>query len=273
MQNQLRYSSQPDALKSKLYFAGLAGVAQFNFVWANMLRVTLGAIVIAYVTATGCRGAELGEPQRESTVNMTFQVARGIDVPSLSGIHEAYATEVATNGQTTFTVNVSADRLEAVFDVLSSEISDPGFLLLEVSTHLSIEKTLRQSSSDPFHKDVYYLDGISHQQLLDIFKRYGELLIHDGGINFGYGGRVGVDEVFVGPYKVLYIYTGTAEKYEHALGKLGFQKEQNLKTVWDNFTSESPGRRNTVTVENKTIWNVIEELKDSGLYFAERRED
>ncbi|MEO8628050.1 MAG: hypothetical protein ABI612_08095 [Betaproteobacteria bacterium] len=260
-------------LKSKLFIAALAGVVQVNFLWANMLRVTLGAILILSVTMSRCSGEELGEPLRMPTVNKAFQVARGIDVPSLSGIHEAYAIELAPNGQTIFTVNVSADRMEAVFDVLSSEVSEPGFLLLEVGTHLSIEKTLRQSSSDPFHKDLYYLDGISHQQLLDILKLYGELLIHDGGVNFGYGGRVGVDEVFVGPYKVLYIYTGAAEKYEHALGKLGFQMEDSLKTVWDNFTSESPGRRNTVTVENKTIWNVIDELKDYGLYFAERRED
>lgn len=201
-----------------------------------------------------------------------FRLARGITVPDLSGIHEGYSAKLAPKGHTVFTVNVSADRVDTVFRRLSSEVSDPGFLLLEVGTHESVEKTLRKSPTDPLHKDVYYLDSLTHERLLRILDRHVEVLVHDGGINFGFGGSSGVDEVFVGSYKIVYIYSDAPEKYVHALDDLGFKREPQIKTVWDNFTQQSPGSRQVLDVE-PTIWDVIEELKETGLYFAERRDD
>ena len=203
----------------------------------------------------------------------TFRLARGISVADLSGIHEGYSVKQAPQGHTVFTVNVSAERMGAVFRRLASEVSDPGFLVLEVGTHESVEKTLRNSPTDPFHKDVYYLDALSHEGLLEILERYGELLIHDGGINFGFGGSGGIDEVFVGPYKILYLHAETPENYVRVLDDLGFAREEQLKTVWDNFTQGSPGSRRVLTDAKTTIWSMIDELQEEGLYFAERRDD
>jgi hypothetical protein len=57
------------------------------------------------------------------------------------------------------------------------------------------------------------------------------------------------------------------------LKDLGFQKEENLKTIWQTFTRNSPGKRNVLVHAEKTIWQMIDELKKEGLYLAERRED
>jgi hypothetical protein len=205
-------------------------------------------------------------------MSSTFRLARGVAVADLSGIHEGYSVEAAPRGHAVFTVNVSAERMRTVFERLASEVSDPGFLVLEVGTHESVEKTLRKSSTDPFHKDVYYLDALSHEGLREILDRHGDLLTHDGGIHFGFGGSGGIDEVYVGPYKILHIYANAPEKYVRALQDLGFVGEPRLKTVWDNFTAEAPGKRMVLTDVKTTIWSLIEELKTQGLYFAERRD-
>ena len=206
-------------------------------------------------------------------MHKAFCLPRGISVPDLSGIHEGYSATLAPKGHTVFTINVSAERMDTVFRRLSSEVAEPGFLLLEVGTHESVEKTLRESPTSPFHKDVFYLDALTHEGLLEILRRHGDLLVQDGGINFGYGSGSGTDEVYVGPYKVMYIYSDTPEKYVRALDALGFIREPQLRTVWNNFTKDSPGNRRVLTEVKTTIWDVIAELKGEGLYFAERRDD
>ncbi len=50
-------------------------------------------------------------------------------------------------------------------------------------------------------------------------------------------------------------------------------KVKRVKTVWDNFTQSSPGQRRALKNVTPTIWEMIEQLKDKGLYSAERRED
>ena len=201
-----------------------------------------------------------------------FQLARGVEVSNMAGIQEGYDVKLAPNGHSTFIVNVSAERLSSVFEKLAAEVREPGFLLLEVASHESVELQLRKESSDPFHKDVYYLDNISHQGFFELLGPRLDLLVHDGGVNFGFGSGQGTDEVFVGPYKVLYIYADEPGKYERVLKQLGFARLQPLKTVWDNFTLDSPGKRNVLRDEDTTVELMIERLKGSGLYFAERRE-
>jgi hypothetical protein len=132
---------------------------------------------------------------------------------------------------------------------------------------------LRKGSSDPFHRDVYYLDGLTWPVADGIFTSYEVLLTHDGEANFGYGSHTGHDEVLVGAYKIFYVYADNAEKYQVALQEMGFQETPQVKTVWHTFTQQSPGRRNVLTDANPTIWQMAEELKEKGLYLAERRPD
>jgi hypothetical protein len=202
----------------------------------------------------------------------TFQLPKGIQVADLSGIQEAYAVSVAPDGYHVFTVNVSAENIHRVFCKLAMEVNEPAFLLLESGSTQQVESQLRKHDTDPFHKDVHYLDDINWLRAKSIFDSYEELFTHDGCLNYGFGSHVGHDEVFVGPYKIFVIYADNPEKYEVALEELGTAKVDRLKTVWDNFSPETPGRTNALTQAVPTIWEMIEQLKQQGLYFAERRE-
>lgn len=203
----------------------------------------------------------------------TFQVPRGIRVADLTGIREAYSVSVAEDGYHVFTVNVSAENIYKVFTRLAAEVNGPAFLLLETGTHRDIEDQLRKNDTDPFHKDVYYLDGIAWTDAKHILDTYAELLTHDGVINFGFGSHEGHDEVFVGPYKVFSIYADEPAKYETALQELGIPKVDRVRTVWENFTRNTLGQLRALDDAKPNIWSMIDELKEKGLYLAERREE
>ncbi len=201
-----------------------------------------------------------------------FKLVKGNQVPNLDGIVEAYNI-VKNENSYVITINVSAERIEMVFECLCKLVRNPAFLLLEHGTNANVEKELRQSDTAPFHKDVYYLDGLNFETFSSTYHKYKELLIHDGEINFGFGAHYGTDEVFVGPYKIFTIFTDEPEKYVSALVWLNFPKVDRIKTVWDNFTSDTPGGRMTITNNGINIYDMVELLKKDGLYLAERRED
>ncbi len=206
-------------------------------------------------------------------MNPKFQLAEGIEVKDLSGIHEAFSIKREKEGYYSFQINVSSPNIIKVFRELAADVNGPGFFLLEVGSPEETEKQLRKKDSDPFHKDVYYLDGKDWKDISPIIIRYQYLLSQDGGVNIGFGSHSGHDEVFVSAYKIFHIYADEPSKYIETLQKLGFKEVDSLRTVWDNFTIDSPGRRNVLTHAKPNIWDMIENLKKDGFYFAERRED
>lgn len=201
-----------------------------------------------------------------------FSVVRGNHVPNLEGIVEGFSIS-SSNDFYQITINVSAENIDNVFQSLCEKVEKPGFLLIEHGTNANIEKQLRKSESDPFHKDVYYLDGLNGESFLDLYNEYKQLLIHDGMINFGFGSHIGMDEIFVGPYKIFTVFTDKVERYIEVLSGLGFIKIENIKTVWENFSETSPGSKMTIKNTGIDIYEMVERLTKKGLYLAENRED
>ena len=189
------------------------------------------------------------------------------------GVHEGYSVTRRPEGYSFFVVNVSAQNIPKVFLLLATRVGEPGFVTIEVGTHRDEETKLRRKDTDPLHKDAYYCDGLTRVAAANIFRKYEALLVNDGGVNFGYGSHKGHDEVFIAAYKIFLIYADEPEKYRSALAQLGFEEKPKLKTVWDTFTKSSPGTRTVLQDVPVTIWDMIEELKGSGLRFAERREE
>ncbi len=202
-----------------------------------------------------------------------FQLAEGINVANLDGIAEGYSVQQPDAGHARFVANVSVERLELAVLELASLVNSPGHLIIEKGTHRDEEERLRKTDADPFHCDVFYLDNIAYSAFREIFLRYARFFVHCGGTNAGFGSGKGTDEVFIGSYKVLAIYTHEPGKYVRAFERLRVPACPELKTVWDNFTAEAPGERRVITVAGKTIHDAVDELKKEGLYFAERRED
>jgi hypothetical protein len=202
-----------------------------------------------------------------------FIVADGCQVADLIGIHEGYSVRAA-EGFSVFTINVSAPNIPTMFLQLSQLVQEPVFFVIEVGTHRDVEATLRKNDADPFHTDVYYLDGLSQKAAQSLFQKYDQLLTHDGGVKFGIGSHVTKhDEVFVDGYKVFSVYTIEPQKYHEALTNQGFDEKSKIKTVWNTFTKETPGSRSVLKGGARTIYDMIEELKKEGLYLSGRRDD
>jgi len=237
-----------------------------------MGRGWLAALVCISALLASC-GDEPSVRGGPDVAQSAFRVADGIQVTDLTGVAEGYAVKVVPDGYSVFTVNVSAERLAEVFRTLAREVSGLGFFLLETGSHRDVEEQLRTKPTDPLHKDVFYLDGIGVERALEILAENERNLIHDGGVNFGFGSHEGHDEVFVGPYKIVYIYADEPEKYRRALERLGYPKRETLKTVWDNFGPDTPGHRGILEDARPTRWEMIDALKEQGLYLAERRDD
>ena len=180
---------------------------------------------------------------------------------------------VAEDGYHVFTVNVSAENIHGLFCRLAAEVNEPGFLVLETSVQRDIEQELRGKGTDLFQRDVHILGDLKWPDAKSIVDCYAELLTHDGILNFGFVSHAGRDEVFVGPYKIFTIYADEPSRYETALDEMGFTKVEHLKTVWDNFTQDSPGQRRPLTDTDPTVSVMLEQLKQKGLSFVERRED
>lgn len=206
---------------------------------------------------------------------MSFQLASGVTVPHLTGIEQAYQVRQAKN-HTVFTVNISHENLEPILLCLVSLVAVPGFFILEIPTHHDTERQLRKSDDDPFHKDVYYVDGQELEEFKQLWSAARDLLLDDGMVTFGFGSHPNCtdgkfDEVFVGKYKILTIYSNNPDKFSHALANFGISQVETLKTVWDNFSEGNPGRTERIEINGKDIYDLAESLKESGLYFKEHR--
>jgi hypothetical protein len=143
----------------------------------------------------------------------------------------------------------------------------------EHGNNLDSVQVAPEGKTDPFHKDIYYLDGLETESFLQLYDQYKELLINDGFINYGYGSHKSTDEVFVGPYKLFTIYTNEMEKYIDTLIELSIPRIEVLINVWDNVSIDTPVSRMSVKYNEKDIYNMIVELSKTGLYFAQRQED
>jgi hypothetical protein len=202
-----------------------------------------------------------------------FRLARGVEVGSLDGVHEGYMARLTDEDYTLLTVNVSAERLDEVILALAAEVREPGFLIVELPASADVERRLRKTDRDPYHRDVFYLDGMTYAHFITLFRRYADLLVHDGVIGFGYGAPDAHDEVFVGRYKIVYVYADDPEKYVRVLDGLGYVEEPELCTVWDTFTPQTPGRVFPIRTGGLGVYEMVEALKKDGLHFVERREE
>ena len=200
-----------------------------------------------------------------------FSLAQGITVPNLTGIHECY--EIAQRDAAfVFIINVSVENIQPLIKSFFSELEEPCFLIIEVPTNEADERSLRFENTSPFHCDVYYCNALPKQALFELIEKYADFLIHDGMVCFGIASHSSHDELFIGKYKVAKIFTANEQRYKKLMDKMRIPFEETIKTVWDNFSKQEPGETRSISIGGKNIYNVLDELKEYGLFFAERRE-
>jgi hypothetical protein len=200
-----------------------------------------------------------------------FKLATGVHVTNMDGISEGYSINRTEQNYYNIVVNVSAENLEEIYLGLCSLVNPPAFGLVELPTNKGMEEKLRTKDTDPLHCDVYYSDGMSLENHIRMFKTFTQFFVNDGQICYGYGSHRGFDEVYVGRYKLFSIIADNPEKYVKFLEKHHYEHRNPLRTVFDNFTQDTPGLTESIKVGGKTVYDLLEVLLANGFYFAEHR--
>ena len=197
-----------------------------------------------------------------------FNLAQGIDVDELFNVHQCYE-----KNDNSILANISFENLSKIISDLCMNLKEPLFFFLEVPCDEETESKLRKKSDDPYHKDVYYLDNCTLKVILAIIKRYGDLLFNDGLAQFGFASHEDEDEIYVMKYKVLSIYSKDIYKYTKVFEKCNVPCENKIKTVWDVFSNDNIGTCTSVEFNGESIFDVIENLSEVGLYLSHQAID
>ena len=192
-----------------------------------------------------------------------LQMVKGCSVPDPALLQEGYQRT-----STGFAANVNAHKLQPLLEGFLKLHQESCFVILEVPTNAKEERP----GIGPLHKDVYYLDDLTPERAAEFLEVFGPWLLEDGLSSFGFGVHSGGNEILVGKYNVVTVYTKSPRKYKGFFEAQGISETRNLKTAWDYFTPDAPGDSFLYTYKGKNIYDMVEYLKQYGLYFAERRE-
>lgn len=164
-------------------------------------------------------------------------------------------------------INVGAQNYQKVFKKLAFLIPEPCFFILEVPCDELKEQELRKTNHDPFHKDIYYLDGVSHQIMESFIDDLGYILFEDGLSNFGFSSHNDQIEIMKLKYNLISIYAKNKKPFVDVLKSLGIKEVEQIVTVSDIINKHNPGYAQRYEGKgNQNINDVVKMLKEIGLY-------
>ena len=199
----------------------------------------------------------------------TFLTVRGVHVPQAAILEEGYDVKIRDENAFTIRANVSAEKIDPLFRSSATRLLEPVFFVLESPSNQVREFELRKKPTDPFHRDVYFMDGPDLNKLLKIYEKFQELLVHDGGINFGIKSHKTKDEVFVSAYKIFHFFGQLPNQFENTLAEFGIPQKERLVTAWDTFTKDAPGQKSRIEINGEDVYGMLEELiRRHGLFHA-----
>lgn len=197
-----------------------------------------------------------------------FNLAQGIEVDNLFDTHECY--EIKDNN---ILANISFEKLTKIITDLCKELTESLFFFIEVPCDEKTEKELQKNDENNLHKSVYYLDNCNLKVILAIIKRYGDLLFNDGLVEFGFASHIDEDEIYIQKYKLLSIYAKDINKYLKVFEKYNIPLEDNIKTIWDVLSKDNVGTCTSIDFNGENIYDIVDNLTETGLYFSHNAED
>lgn len=189
-----------------------------------------------------------------------FQTAPGVTIPYPKKIKEEYQLFPKA-----VMANISYEKLHPLVQEFYQELEEPLFFVLQIPLSRKEEE---EFSDGEFHQKVMYLDGLTKRQVAGIFNRYGEVLLQDGMSQFAVASHRSKEEIFVQKYKLTEIYAPDPQKYLPLLKRYGLTASEEMTTVWNTFSRESPGECRRVTVSGMDCYTVAEALEKQGMYVA-----
>lgn len=199
-----------------------------------------------------------------------LKMIKGAIINGADKLNEEYEIE-----KNTIIANINEDKILKIINEFVDMQTDQLFLIIEVPTNLDNE-TKDGNSIKQFHKDVYYLDGMSKEFVKELLKIFGNLFVNDGMAQIGVGNHITKSEIMTNKYNVITILCGNEDvsKYKKLMNDNSIKLVKKLITAWDYFDESNPGESNSITEDGKDVYDALEVLKkEVGLYFAERRED
>ena len=175
--------------------------------------------------------------------------------------------------------NISAENIRKVIDkFLEIEKGNRFCLFIEIPANIADENVIGMDDEgfyqlDGRHMDVYYLNNITEEYVVYLLDKFGDILINDGLSHFGVLSQSGRE---IGKYKYNVIKAYTRDdllpliKVFHSFE---IPEMDNLVTAWDYFSQDNPGESELYKKDGKTIYDVVDELKEIGLYKYEQREE
>lgn len=191
-----------------------------------------------------------------------FQTAPGVTIPFPDKIQEQFQVY---EGNSIY-ANISFEKLKPILTEFYHSLPEPLFFVLQLPLFIHEERKLKDSNT--FHQEVCYLDGQTKSQIDDIIEKYGQILLEDGMSQFAVASHVNNEEIFIQKYKLTAFYSSSPRRFIPFLQRYGLTETDNLITVWNTFSQETPGECRRVSINGFDVYDVAEQLKKQGLYRA-----
>lgn len=191
-----------------------------------------------------------------------FQTAPGVTIPFPDKIQEQFQVY---EGKSIY-ANISFEKLKPILTEFYHSLPEPLFFVLQLPLLMHEERKLKDSNT--FHQEVCYLDGQTKSQIDDIIEKYGQILLEDGMSQFAVASHVNNEEIFIQKYKLTAFYSSSPRRFIPFLQRYGLTETDNLITVWNTFSQETPGECRRVSINGFDVYDVAEQLKKQGMYRA-----
>lgn len=191
-----------------------------------------------------------------------FQTPPGVTIPFPDKIQEQFQVY---EGNSIY-ANISFEKLKPILTEFYHSLPEPLFFVLQLPLSIHEERKLKDSNT--FHQEVCYLDGQTKSQIDDIIEKYGQILLEDGMSQFAVASHVNNEEIFIQKYKLTAFYSSSPRRFIPFLQRYGLTETDNLITVWNTFSQETPGECRRVSINGFDVYDVAEQLKKQGLYRA-----
>lgn len=208
---------------------------------------------------------DIAKANEEVDQNKDMRFAACYHVPLAGEIHEGFEEH-----EHCLMANVSEHHLKDMLFKFVDEICEPCFFILETPLKRDKEEELQKTDPNRFHAQVYYIDGMKKDEITQMLNERYDDFRKDGLISFGVASHETGDEMFITKYNIVRLFSEDKTKYEKFLDEFGIKKFDKIKTAWDTFRKDAPGK--AFACDKDEIKDFIKMAKEKyGLYPAEIR--
>lgn len=195
---------------------------------------------------------------------------KGFSISFADKLSEGYKTDGKF-----FTANVSAQKtLPLLESFIKLHENERLFFILELPTPETAEPKDENGNIIAFHKDIYYLDDCTSAMIRDVLDIVGTILLDDGISQFGVGSHITNNEMMICKYNIVNLYRNDEQNglYDGLFEKYSINKTDNLVTVWDLISPETPCECTMCKKDGRTVYDIPLVFAELGMYMAERCE-